>query len=70
MDGATNWQFATLIVLFSLGTYLIAFSLDRALVQFKGKLWPVAFRARKSAAPKDTEAIPLDTWLGRRGEGG
>jgi len=63
MEGATDWQFAVLIVLFSLGTYLLAFSLDRALVQFKGKLWPSALRARKNARPKeDMEAIPpLDT---------
>ena len=62
MDGATDWQFAMLIVLFSLGTYLLAFSLDRALVQFKGKLWPSGLRARKTAAPKDMEAIALETW--------
>jgi len=71
MDQATNWQFAVLIVLFSLATYLLAFSLDRALVQFKGKLWPVTLRVKKHAVTKgDVEAIPLEGWLRRRGGGG
>ena len=67
MDGATNWQFAVLIVLFSLCTYLLAFSLDRALVRFEGKLWPVGLRVKKQVATKgDVEAIPLETWPRRR----
>lgn len=67
MDQATDWQFAVLIVLFSLGTYLLAFSLDRALVQFKGQLWPVGLRLnKKTATSGDVEAIPLETWPRRR----
>ncbi|KAK3350290.1 hypothetical protein B0T25DRAFT_457435, partial [Lasiosphaeria hispida] len=71
MNQATNWQFAVLIVLFSLCTYLLAFSLDRALVRFEGMLWPVGLRVKKHVAAKgDVEAIPLETWLRRRHSAG
>jgi len=71
MDQATNWQFAVLIVLFSLGTYLLAFTLDRALVQFKGKFWPMKLRGKKGTTRKgDVEAIALETWPRRRVGGG
>ena len=68
MDQATNWQFALLIVLFSLGTYLLAFTLDRALVQFKGRIWPDVLTRNRSRVKrkKDVEAIPLETWPRKR----
>ncbi len=69
MNDATNVQFVVLIVVFSLATYLLAFSLERALVQFKGKSWPVDLSSRKRTIVKgDVEAIPLEPWpMGRNG---
>lgn len=62
MDQATNWQFAVLIVIFSLGTYLLAFTLDKAMLQFKGKMWPVLRARRHAVMAGDAEAIPLEAW--------
>ncbi|KAK3326630.1 hypothetical protein B0H66DRAFT_551399 [Apodospora peruviana] len=46
MDGATDEQFVILIIVFSVTTYLLAFSLDRALVRFEDKkIWlPAALK--------------------------
>lgn len=67
MNDAKDWHFAVLSVVLCLATYFLAFTLDRALVQFKGKLWPATLGRRKKEAPRhDEESRPLEDWLGRR----
>ncbi|KAK0722603.1 hypothetical protein B0T26DRAFT_643204 [Lasiosphaeria miniovina] len=65
MDDASNEQFIILIIVFSVATYVVAFSLEKVLELFKGKTWSAALKSRKKPVVKADveEAIPEKAWL-------
>jgi hypothetical protein len=62
MNEATNEQFVALIIVFSLTTYLIAFSLEKAMIQFKGRIWSAQKGRKRTVTKGDVEAIPIESW--------